>query len=155
MPLHVPARGEETPESGTLTEETVFAAGWPCRSAVSTLVIGSSGATESEPGSALLAREEGRWDVVNPWWPRWSEPEFTFFCHPLWPGLLANTAFYGVILWTLWIAPGVIKRTMRKRRGACGQCGYDLRGGGHVVCPECGREGRAVRTVESTRGGLQ
>jgi hypothetical protein len=62
---------------------------------------------------------------------------------PIWPGLLVNTAFYGAILWGLWVGPGALRRGLRRRRGACVRCGYDLRGGegsdgAPAVCPECG-----------------
>jgi hypothetical protein len=85
--------------------------------------------------------------------------------HPLWPGLLANSAFYGVILWALWFTPGAVRRELRRRRGACVRCGYDLRGrvGGidagrrsapqeaaTGACPECGCDGQAVRTADPT-----
>jgi hypothetical protein len=57
----------------------------------------------------------------------------------LWPGLLANTAFYGVILWALWSTPGAVLRGLRRRRGSCVRCGYDLRGAeAGAGCPECG-----------------
>jgi hypothetical protein len=60
---------------------------------------------------------------------------------PLWPGLLANTAFYAVILWALWFTPGAVRRGLRRRRGACVRCGYDLRGAEFgAACPECGGE---------------
>jgi hypothetical protein len=62
---------------------------------------------------------------------------------PLWPGLLINTAFYGTILWLLWLTisrgPGMLRRGSRRRRGLCVRCGYDLRGGMNgAPCPECG-----------------
>jgi hypothetical protein len=60
-------------------------------------------------------------------------------CEPIWPGLLANTAFYGGILWALWFAPGAVRRGLRNRRGACVRCGYDLRSNpAGSACPECG-----------------
>jgi hypothetical protein len=65
---------------------------------------------------------------------------------PYFPGLLINTAFYGAILWLLWLTPGMLRRGSRRRRGLCVRCGYDLRGsqgsavssGGGGACPECG-----------------
>jgi hypothetical protein len=38
---------------------------------------------------------------------------------PIWPGLLANTAFYAVILCALCFTPGANNRGLRRRRGAC------------------------------------
>jgi hypothetical protein len=66
---------------------------------------------------------------------------------PLWPGFALNTAVYGTIifvLWSalaaLWSAPGLVRRRVRKRRGRCIGCGYNLRGRGSAggPCPECG-----------------
>jgi hypothetical protein len=65
---------------------------------------------------------------------------------PLFPGVLINTAFYGGILWLLWLTisrgAGMLRRGSRRRRGLCARCGYDLRGsaggGSGAPCPECG-----------------
>ncbi len=59
---------------------------------------------------------------------------------PIWVwGFLLNTAFYALALalpigmwWSL-------RRLVRRRRGLCVVCSYDLRYGEHDACPECGR----------------
>ncbi len=56
----------------------------------------------------------------------------------LWPGFLINSFCYGLILWVVWSAPFATRRLIRKQRGKCVRCGYDLRGTEHEVCPECG-----------------
>jgi hypothetical protein len=72
----------------------------------------------------------------------WGAP--TRFCYgPTWPGLFLNTAFYGAIPWLLWFTSGVLRlntrRSIRRRRGLCVRCGYDLRSGATGgACPECG-----------------
>ncbi len=66
--------------------------------------------------------------------------------YPLWPGFLTNTIFYAAIVWMLWSSPFVVRHVIRRKRGRCTRCGYDLRGtsggasggGGGGVCPECG-----------------
>ncbi len=60
---------------------------------------------------------------------------------PLWPGFAINTVFYAVILWLLFAAPFALRRRLRRKRGLCPACGYDLRGrgGNSPVCPECGK----------------
>ena len=57
---------------------------------------------------------------------------------PIWPGFLINTLFYALVLWLLWSTPFAARRLIRKRRGRCVKCGYDLTGTEHEVCPECG-----------------
>jgi hypothetical protein len=56
---------------------------------------------------------------------------------PLCPGFALDTAFYGTLVFLLWSAPAVLRR-LRKRRGHCPTCGYDLRGAPAGPCPECG-----------------
>ena len=63
--------------------------------------------------------------------------------------LILLLGIFGII-----IAPYLVRSDLEKRRWAmgivapptCGNCGYDLRGTMHAVCPECGE------TVRRTRG---
>lgn len=64
---------------------------------------------------------------------------------PIWLGFIINTLFYCMVLWLLWSAPFVTRRLIRRRRGRCVQCGYDLRGAEPDVCPECGSDRRGGR----------
>ena len=57
---------------------------------------------------------------------------------PIWPGFLFNTLFYAAILWLVIPGPFALRRLIRRRRGLCPACGYDLRHGEHEACPECG-----------------
>jgi hypothetical protein len=47
---------------------------------------------------------------------------------PLWPGFALDTAFYAAIAFTLWSAPGAIRRHRRRARGECPACNYNLSG---------------------------
>ncbi len=58
--------------------------------------------------------------------------------HPLWPGLAINTIFYAAILWLLTLGPLTARRMIRRKRGHCIKCGYDLRGEFSAGCSECG-----------------
>ena len=57
--------------------------------------------------------------------------------HPIWPGFAVNTIFYAAILWVPF-APFVLRRHIRRKRGRCPQCAYDLRSDLTSGCPECG-----------------
>jgi hypothetical protein len=56
----------------------------------------------------------------------------------IWPGFLINTLFYAICLWILLAIPRKLRRWRRFKRGLCSKCGYDLRSGGSLACPECG-----------------
>ena len=58
---------------------------------------------------------------------------------PVWIGLLLNSAILGSPLFALLLA-GAGRRAIRRARGRCLQCGYDLRGGlaSNRACPACG-----------------
>ena len=56
----------------------------------------------------------------------------------LWPGFAVNTIFYAAVLWLLAFGPFAARRIIRRKRGRCIQCGYDLRHAPHDACPECG-----------------
>lgn len=56
---------------------------------------------------------------------------------PLWPGLLGNTLFYGLLVLTPLALLRRRKLRRRARRGLCVACGYEL-GAGVEACPECG-----------------
>ena len=58
--------------------------------------------------------------------------------HPIWPGFAINTVFYAALLWIVILGPGTARRVIRRKQGRCINCGYDLRGAEHEVCPECG-----------------
>ena len=55
-------------------------------------------------------------------------------------GFLVNSLLYAAAIWLLVVGPRDVRRWLRKRRGHCINCGYDLRGAEHEVCPECGVE---------------
>ena len=60
---------------------------------------------------------------------------------PLWAGVGGNVLAFSVAWWVLLAAPnlsGRVRRALRRRRGRCEACGYDLNGS-PGRCPECGR----------------
>ncbi len=80
---------------------------------------------------------------LDPWQP--NVPGSTNIDHqralpywPIWPGFGINTIFYAALLWLLICGPFVLRRHIRRKRGLCVACGYDLRHADHEACPECG-----------------
>ena len=65
-------------------------------------------------------------------------PPFVLPYQPIWTGFAINTVFYAAILWLLTLGPFTARRMIRRKRGRCIKCGYDLRGAEHEACPECG-----------------
>jgi hypothetical protein len=62
---------------------------------------------------------------------------------PYWPGIIGNTALFAGAWAVLLLMPGLLRRRLRRRRGRCPACGYDLCGLAGSGCPECGA-GRAA-----------
>jgi hypothetical protein len=66
------------------------------------------------------------------------KPKRVLPLRPLWLGMTANTALYAAAVWLAGPGPFVLRRVLRRRRGWCPACGYDLRGKAAGGCPECG-----------------
>ncbi|MEE9128699.1 MAG: hypothetical protein V3T84_01680 [Phycisphaerales bacterium] len=62
---------------------------------------------------------------------------------PIWLGFAINTVFYALIL-SVPFAPFTLRRLIRRKRGHCIKCGYDLRGDFSAGCPKCGWRREAV-----------
>ena len=104
---------------------TDVAAGWPL---LGLHFFGPWSWAELEAG---VNWNEDRWDFDLPY-------------IPIWPGFAVNTIFYAVILWMLTLGPITARRMIRRKRGHCIKCGYDLRGDFSSGCPECGWRREAV-----------
>jgi hypothetical protein len=85
------------------------------------------------------------------WWPTYPRG---LPLRPIWPGFAINTVFYALILWLLICGPNVLRRRMRRSRGLCTMCGYDLRGDIDAGCPECGwgRPRKMILEDEGVKG---
>ncbi len=58
-------------------------------------------------------------------------------CRPLWPGFMANSAFYATVWFLVLGGRRSVCTWLRGRRGLCPVCAYDLRAT-PGACPECG-----------------
>ena len=112
--------------------------GWPCLSMWGAVKI--SRQYQWRPGSKptvstvfALELDPDKADDPNDHWDLRLLP-----LHPHWPGFVVNTIFFAAILWLLTLGPFTARRFIRRKRGLCIKCGYDLRGAEHEVCPECG-----------------
>ena len=56
----------------------------------------------------------------------------------IWPGFVIDTIMYAAIVWFVVFVPFATRRLIRRKRGLCIKCGYDLRHVEHEKCPECG-----------------
>ena len=60
---------------------------------------------------------------------------------PIFPGVIINTLFYAAIWFGVFFGVAALRRFIRKKRGRCVKCSYDLRSGfagEERGCPECG-----------------
>lgn len=57
---------------------------------------------------------------------------------PIWKGLIINTTLYTTLWAVAWAAFHFTRLTLRRRRGLCPTCAYDLKHNLPAGCPECG-----------------
>lgn len=59
-------------------------------------------------------------------------------CRPIWRGVFVNAAWYAAAMIVLSAFTRAARRAIRRFRGRCAACGYNLAGVIEEVCPECG-----------------
>jgi hypothetical protein len=62
---------------------------------------------------------------------------------PIWPQFAACVATWSGLSWAVWHGARLVRSWVRRHRGVCVRCAYELRG--LQICPECGA------SVSSTR----
>ena len=65
----------------------------------------------------------------------------------LWFGMVINELFYVSLIVSAYCTWRYGRRAIRRRRGCCPRCAYDLRGNSEGGCPECGWK-RTARIAE-------
>lgn len=74
---------------------------------------------------------------------KWSFPVPTAL---LIPGFVTDTLLFGIAVFLLLC----IRPVIRRFRGSCTRCGYDLRGSGSNRCPECGGPSTSSRAAHKS-----
>lgn len=126
--------------SGRSTNDySEYAFGWPrlaLRCAVYEPIVtpGAAPLLEFEPEGMIVLK---RLTWTNPGWTL-VRPQRFFPLEIIFPGFLIDTLIYGALWFGLFFGLGAMKRTLRRRRGRCPMCEYDLRGCDEPGCPECG-----------------
>ena len=71
--------------------------------------------------------------------PDWGDQPPRFFAYgPMPLGFVVNSMAYTLLLCLLLLGPPALRRVIRRKRGWCINCGYDLRGEFSAGCSECG-----------------
>lgn len=68
---------------------------------------------------------------------------------PVWSGQIFCAGFWLAIVLLVRGPAGAMRRQVRRWRGRCGHCRYDLRGNVSGVCPECGMRCDISRQAQS------
>ncbi len=76
----------------------------------------------------------------------WSSNDVLVPLRPLLLAFAVNSLFYAIVSASVLASIVALRRVIRRRRGRCIKCGYDLRGAEHEVCPECGAQPSRQRT---------
>jgi energy-converting hydrogenase Eha subunit A len=124
--------GQSRPERIEFDTSVAFAYGWPSpclRWRVGARTIAASPECRERTADGVWVLHKGT--KASP---------LLLAIDPLWPGLIANAAFYGTVIVGGAFALRAFRRHRRRSRGWCVSCGYDLAGVALPACPECGRE---------------
>ena len=116
--------------------------GWPTRTLSDEL-------WKQQNGNQLWQHSYGvRFPNLFGLFPPVEDFNFTVPLRPIWPGFAINTLFYAAILWLFSLGPVTAHRMIRRKRGRCIKCGYDVSHAPHDRCPECRWE-RPRRQISS------
>ena len=141
-------QGQEYERGFELYMIDLYIAGWPCGTLRSEMWDEAKFVGEEGSPFDMTLRHDGhapqtawiRGAAYPETWPGFDGDWKRIPLLPIWPGFVINTIFYAAILWLLTLGPFTARRMIRRKRGHCIKCGYDLRGTSGAVCPECGKE---------------
>ena len=113
-----------------LVGQVIVEVGWPMRTLYSTSYQyeGDQNWTQDAWTLALVPRTEEYGWTYGPELP----------LRPLWLGFGVNTVLFTSVSWGVALLLVASRRVIRRKRGHCIKCGYDLRGDFSAGCSECG-----------------
>ena len=116
------------------TQRTDQVRGWPMLALYSTTFVNNGGNwfLDSKPRTVTTTGAIKLQTV----WP--DGPDRLLPLQPLLVGFVVDCLFYGSAWFVLASLPIGLRHLIRRWRGVCRRCGYDLRHADHRVCPECG-----------------
>ncbi len=121
------------------------ARGWPMLSMRCTFLR-----TGAQPGLITGREVVGGYELPPRSWTRGLIPGTKLRALPYIPiplGFVVNTLSYAAFIGISITGASAGRRVIRRKRGLCAKCGYDLRGAEHEVCPECGTTRGRVQTA--------
>jgi len=123
----------EAAQQGT-TSKLLEARGWP------RLCLWLTRDMTTPWGSTRLAfgDADGGWETRRVWRTRQGDIPISLPHRVLSDGFIINTLFYAAMWFGIFFGVGFVKRVLRRKRGRCVKCSYDLRGEFDTGCPECG-----------------
>jgi len=115
--------------NGPIMQWHVHGAGWP--------LIALSGGRSWGPSTAHATH---RLIALSLPQPGSNAPAIVIPYRPIWPNVLINTVIFGAAILFPWQGFAAARADVRRRRGCCPGCGYDLAATARETpCPECGR----------------
>ncbi len=114
-------------------------AGWPWKAVECWRYSGFARPWEFTEGA--IDRRGAGWSSVD--------PDYEIIpVRPLWGGLTANASMHSSVWLAVFVGIGWLRRAVRRARGQCVQCSYDLRGLSQgACCPECGTHSTPIPAI--------
>jgi len=145
-------RGPLPPRSGAHTPAMLYVeSGFPFH-AMSGMIYWPN----DSRGSAASPVELWSWHIERPLLFRTVSRAIPLRPRPL--PFIANTVVYALVIYLVCLAWRAGRSGLRRRRGRCPRCAYDISHAEHPACPECGwiqstKKPRTITAPESMDGG--
>lgn len=125
----------DTEDNYTQGYLVALAHGWPFRSM---MITGGTGIDSHSKYITGLSWKAPIWLVDRPTQPVYCANWINLPLKIIWPGFVANTLLYAMLLYSIFLLPLKLRFLLRLKRGQCTKCGYPI--GQSEVCTECGTQ---------------